>query len=81
MAGEEARFTVRDNRKGENLFDVNLLRYLEMMRMDEYSSMPLQEYLDREDDYRVILFMGGDGHLLSIQINLWTLVLNGDVSL
>lgn len=81
MAGQEARFTVRDNRKGENLFDVNLLRYLEMMRMDEYSSMPLQEYLDREDDYRVILFLGRDGHLLSIQINMWTLVLNGDVSL
>ncbi len=37
--------------------DIDLLEYLLLMRMDEYSDMGNQEYLDREDEYPMIFFL------------------------
>ena len=76
MTDEEARFTVCNERNGKTLFDINLIRYLELMRLDRYHDMPLQEYLDRENSYQIILLVGQDEHVISIQINAWILVLN-----
>lgn len=75
-----ARFTVRNERKQQNLFDVDLQKYLNLMKLDAYADMSLQEYLDRESSYQIILIMGhndaGQEVMLSIQINAWTLVFN-----
>ena len=75
-----ARFTVRNERKRQNLFDVDLLKYLNLMKLDAYADMSLQEYLDRESSYQIILIMGhndaGQEVMLSLQINAWTIVFN-----
>lgn len=74
--GSETRFLVRNEREGRTLFDIDLLRYLELMRLEQYADMPLQEYLDREDSYQIILLLGQDEHVISIQINQWIMVFN-----
>lgn len=74
----EARFRIRNTAEERDLFDLNLIRYLELMRLDRHADMPLQEYLDRENTWNVIFVVGGEGdeHLLSIQINQWIMVFN-----
>lgn len=75
-----ARFTVRNKRTQKDLFDIDLVKYLNMMKLDEYSDMTLQEFLDRESTYQIILIIGkndsGQDITLSIRINAWTLVFN-----
>lgn len=75
-----ARFTVRNERKRQNLFDVDLLKYLNLMKLEVHADMSLQEYLDRESSYQIILIMGhndaGQEVMLSLQINAWTIVFN-----
>ena len=80
MADRSPRFVVRDNRSRQTLFDINLRQYLDLMRLSDYADMPLQEFLDRENTWHVILVMGqgSDGvpTILSLQINAWKIVLN-----
>ena len=76
MADGQQRFTVENTARGETLMDIDLIRYLDLMRLDEHAAMPLQEFLDRENTWNIILLMGTDGTLLTIQINAWILVLN-----
>ncbi len=76
MADGQQRFTVENIARGETLMDIDLIRYLDLMRLDEHAAMPLQEFLDRENTWNIILLMGTDGTLLTIQINAWILVLN-----
>lgn len=84
MADQEQRFTVtrrnattRADGTGEKkLIDIDLIRFLELMRLDEHADMPLQEFLDRESTWNIILLTGSDGTLLTIQINAWTMVFN-----
>ena len=74
-----ARFRVSHTAEGRDLFDLDLIHYLELMRLDRHAGMPLQEYLDRENTWNVIFVIGGDAgskHLLSIQINQWIMVFN-----
>lgn len=56
------------------------MKYLEMMRLDKYKDMSLQEYLDRENNYQIILLIGRDRNnaevVLSLQINRWRIVFN-----
>lgn len=83
--GQETRFIVRNERTGQDLFNIDLLRYLDLMRLDQYSSMSLQEYLDRENTWQVILLLGNTptnpdpdtpNTVLSLQINAWRMVFN-----
>lgn len=76
MADNEHRFTVRNVARGETLSDIDLIRYLDLMRLDEHADMSLQEFLDRENTWNIILLLGVNETLLSIQINSWILVIN-----
>lgn len=80
MADDAPRFVVRDLKKGKDLLNINLVQYLELMRMEVHAAMPLQEYLDRESSYRIILFLEktstGAITMTAVQINKWRLVLN-----
>ena len=62
------------------MFNIDLVKYLEMMRLDKYKDMSLQEYLDRENNYQIILLIGRDRNnaevVLSLQINRWRIVFN-----
>lgn len=74
------RFIVRNEREQQDLFDIDLQKYLNLMKLEVHADMSLQEYLDRESSYQVILIMGhnnaGQEVMMSIQINAWTLVFN-----
>lgn len=75
-----SRFVVHNRKTGRDIFNIDLLKYLEMMRLDKYKDMPLQEYLDREKNYQIILLIGRDSNnaevVLSLQINTWRIVFN-----
>lgn len=81
MADKTPRFVIRNKAEGKDLFNIDLVRYLNLMKLDEYADMPLQEYLDRENTWQVILVVGkapstGAGVVLSIQINNWRMIFN-----
>lgn len=51
----------------------NLIKYLNLLKEANYSSMPLQEYLDREDHFAMVLFVDENQTLIKscIVINDW----------
>ena len=55
-----------------------LIRYLELLKEQNFIDMPIQEYLDREDSYGIIFFVNENLTLLktAIQINDWVVNLN-----
>lgn len=48
---------IKDKTTGKVLFDMPMNDYLNSLRIENYSQMPLQEYLDREDTYAVSIFI------------------------
>lgn len=75
-----SRFVVRNQKTDRDIFNIDLVKYLEMMRLDKYKDMSLQEYIDREKSYQIILLIGRDSNnaeaVLSLQINTWRIVFN-----
>lgn len=80
MEDREPSFVVRNEQTGKTIFDINLNKYLDLMRLSSYAEMPLQEFLDRENTWNVILVVGqapgGAQMMISIQINAWRLIFN-----
>lgn len=77
--GRNARFTLKNGDTA--IFDIDLLRYLDLMKLESYASLPLQEYLDRENTWQVILFLGKGGvqgtwTVAALQINDWYFIVN-----
>lgn len=76
MADRNTRLVVTEKATGDKVFDINLTNFLIMLRMDEYSKWTNQEYLDREDQYRVVFIFSGSGSdawlAIRININGWT---------
>ena len=56
-ANHNPLLTVTDNVTGRVVFSLPLVKYVLMMKSDRYSKMEAQEYLDREDEYSVIVFL------------------------
>lgn len=78
-ADDDTRFTVKNERNGNTLIDIDLVHYLNLMKLDEHSDMSLQEYLDRESTWQVILFLSqqhGSYVVMAIQINAWRMIFN-----
>ena len=70
---------VIDNEKDRTVYSIPLVKWVLMLKSQNYSSMGDQEYLDREDEYNVILYVNDDSDLyvaVSIMINSWRIVLN-----
>ena len=81
LENKTSRFIVRNEKEQKDILNISLVKYLDMMRFDEYDGMPLQEYLDREEHYQIILIMSKDTStdaevMLSMKINNWRLVFN-----
>lgn len=55
-----------------------LIKYIELLKEQNFIDMPLQEYLDRESNYKLIFFVDEDLTLINtvIQINDWVVNLN-----
>jgi hypothetical protein len=54
IKNREYRLIIRDKLTNEVLLDANLLQLLIATKPDAYASMSDQEYLDREDEYRIV---------------------------
>ena len=79
---KQSKFIVRNENTGNEIFNIDLVKYLDLMRLDQHASMPLNEYLDRQNSYQVILLIGtdsaGNEMMLSLQINKWIMVFNSN---
>ncbi|MCD8267886.1 MAG: FimB/Mfa2 family fimbrial subunit [Parabacteroides sp.] len=80
LADRQNRLTVFYEPANSMVLDIDLNKYLNALRLEKYSDMPLQEYLDRESEYGIIIFLTktegsqpGTTNWLSaaIQINEW----------
>lgn len=78
MANRVTRLVVTEKATRKKMFDMNLTDFLIMLRLDEYSHWSNQEYLDREDEYKVVFFFSEEQPsdrpwlLMTIDINGWT---------
>lgn len=62
MARGDARFTVTKKsalRAAQPVLDINLIDYLVLTRLQEHAHWDEQEYLDREDAYRILFVLSG----------------------
>lgn len=78
MAGSESRLTVTRKDDGRVVFTIPLDKYLLLYRSELYGDMPVQEYLDREDEWSIVFFLDSGLRWLNthIIINDWTVRLN-----
>ena len=85
MADHNPILKVTDNETGNTVFSLPLVKYALMLKSARYSKMDSQEYLDREDEYAVAVFLenkDNEGWLAAeIVINGWHIVDNGNVGL
>ncbi len=77
FVGNNTRLTVVNKLNGQIVLDIPLLDYL-VMRSEKYASWSNQEYLDRECDYSLVLFLGRNEQWLktTIIVNGWTIRIN-----
>ena len=73
MEDRPARFVVTEKATGKKVFDINLTDFLILTSM-EGNKMKPQEYLDREDEYKIIFFFFDSTAWNAVQINIngWT---------
>lgn len=75
MENRQTHFTVTEKATGKKVFDINLIDFLAMTDM-EGNNWGVQEYLDRQDEYKIIFFFSETSsdlwQAIQIQINGWT---------
>lgn len=85
LADHRAQIKVTDTLTGNVVFSIPLIKYILMMKSDRHSAMGDQEYLDREDEYNILVFLENldDKGWMNAQIviNGWHLVDNGIIGL
>lgn len=84
IAEHDPYIQVIDNNQSETVYSIPLVKWILMSKSEEYSYMDDQEYLDRVDDYNVILYVNGDTNryiAIAVEINSWKLVLKEDEEL
>ena len=81
MENKNPQLTITNSATNETLFHCsNLVKYLELLQLEKYKdrNYTLQEYLDREDNYGMIIFVDEKLALIKtvIDINDWIIQLN-----
>lgn len=75
LADTENKLTVKHTPSQSTLLDIDLNKMINAMKAQDYSGMPLQEYMDREDDYKITIFVssttGGSWEVVKIEVNPW----------
>lgn len=85
MVDHEARINILDKEKGTVIFSIPMVQWALMFRSANHASMGEQEYLDREDEYNLMVFLADDKNnpdgwmAMSVVINGWHVINNGDV--
>ncbi|MCH5237528.1 MAG: FimB/Mfa2 family fimbrial subunit [Muribaculaceae bacterium] len=77
---------IYDNEKESTVYSIPLVKWALMLKSEQYSYMGDQEYLDREDEFNIILYVNetpddADYLAVSVLINSWRIVLNNDSEL
>lgn len=81
MENKTPQLTITNSATNETLFhSPNLVKYLELLQLEKYKdrNYTLQEYLDREDNYSMIIFVDEKLALIKtvIDVNDWIIQLN-----
>lgn len=81
MEDKTPQLTIKNSATNETLFHTsNLVRYFELLQLEKYKdrNYTLQEYLDREDNYSMIIFVNEELALIKtvIDVNDWIIQLN-----
>lgn len=71
MKDRKSRLVVTEKSSKRKVFDINMTNFLAMTNM-ENSGMGVQEYLDRQDEYKIIFFFSESWLAVQININGWT---------
>ena len=72
MADAKTELTITNKQSGEVVFSIPLIKYLSVYKTVANYQMPLQEFLDREDEYVLHFFLnGGEWLKTQIIINDW----------
>ena len=85
MANHNPVISIKDEAKGNVMFQIPLTKWLLQLRSEQYTSMGDQEYLDRRNQHELMVFLQdkGDGGwtAVSIVINGWHVIDNGQQEL
>lgn len=91
IADHNPKLDVIDKNNGKVIYSIPLVKWSLMLKSDQYNYMEDQEYLDREDEFNIILYIKGEEEIIpgepeefvavSIFINSWRLVINGNTEL
>lgn len=81
MKDKKPQLVIKNTKTQEELFRCdNLISYLKLLQLEKYKdrNYSLQEYLDREDNYGIIIFVDENLALINniIQVNDWVIHLN-----
>lgn len=72
MTDAKTELTITNKQSGEVVFSIPLIKYLSVYKTVANYQMPLQEFLDREDEYVLHFFLnGGEWLKTQIIINDW----------
>ena len=77
MADRDPHVNIVENATGNTVYSIPIVQWALEFRSERHSSMGKQEYLDREDEFNVMLYLdNGDGGWVaaSIYINGWRVV-------
>ena len=77
MADHDCRINIVDKQEDKVVFSIPLVQWALMLRSDNHANMGEQEYLDREDEYNLMVFLADskDGWMaMEIYVNGWKLV-------
>ena len=79
MKDKNPELSIIDTKTNKNILKTgDLIVYLNLLRTEKYADMPLQEYLDREDNYSMLVFVDENLTLINtvVEINDWVIQLN-----
>ncbi|MDH6534886.1 hypothetical protein D0T51_07660 [Parabacteroides sp. 52] len=57
MADRDNMLTIKHLKTGTTTLKINLNKYINALKLQEYNYMSLQEYMDREDEYKLLIFL------------------------
>ena len=91
IADKDVHIDIFDNEAGSAVYSIPLVKWALMLKSQQYSRMGDQEYLDREDEFNIILYVKGEHEIIpdipeyylavSVLINSWRIVLNDGTEL
>lgn len=77
MADHDCRINIVDKEQGKTVFSIPLVQWALLLRSANHANMGDQEYLDREDEYNLMVFLGDSNEgwtAMEIIINGWHII-------